>query len=90
MCFTLYIVFDPKMIKEFVTLLSSCHLIFTFGLFCNYDYFGIYGNRGISGSSFKIFLLTPQIAENSTLSYQRLILYADKDGIILTVWGSRL
>ncbi|GIY49022.1 hypothetical protein CEXT_489861 [Caerostris extrusa] len=31
-------------------------------------------------------LLTPQIAEKSALSYQRLIMYADK-GIIMTVWG---
>ncbi|GIY75586.1 hypothetical protein CDAR_175341 [Caerostris darwini] len=31
-------------------------------------------------------LLTPQIAEKSTLTYQRLIMYAEK-GIFFSVWG---
>ncbi|GIY31352.1 hypothetical protein CDAR_264921 [Caerostris darwini] len=31
-------------------------------------------------------LLTPEIAENSTLAYQRLIMYAEKE-IFLTAWG---
>ncbi|GIY04591.1 hypothetical protein CDAR_253241 [Caerostris darwini] len=75
------------MIKEFVTLLQlSCHLIFTFGLFTIMTISAPMVAEASSEVHLKS-LLTLHIAENSTLSYQRLIMYADKDGIILTVWG---
>ncbi|GIY75588.1 uncharacterized protein CDAR_175351 [Caerostris darwini] len=86
MCITLYTVFDPKMIKEPVLLLQmSCHLIFTLVLFIIMTI----SASMVADSSSEVrlkSLLTPQIAENSTLSYQRLIMYAE-DGVIMTVWG---
>ncbi|GIY34150.1 hypothetical protein CEXT_54221 [Caerostris extrusa] len=74
------------MIKEFVILLQiSCHLIFTFGLFTIMTISASMVAEASSEVHLKL-LLTPQIAEKSALSYQRLIMYADK-GIIMTVWG---
>ncbi|GIY39312.1 hypothetical protein CDAR_312531 [Caerostris darwini] len=74
------------MTKEFVLLLDmSCHLIFAFGLFAIMTISASMVEEASSEVHLKC-LLTPQISEKSPLSYQRLIMYAEK-GIIMTVWG---
>ncbi|GIY98247.1 hypothetical protein CEXT_599121 [Caerostris extrusa] len=74
------------MIKEFVLLLQmSCHLIFTLVLFIIMTISASMVAEASSEVRLKS-LLTPQIAEKSTLTYQRLIMYAE-EGVIMTVWG---
>ncbi|GIY06728.1 hypothetical protein CEXT_267741 [Caerostris extrusa] len=74
------------MIKESVLILEmSCHLIFAFGLFAIMTISASMVADASSEVHLKS-LLTPQIAGKSTLTYQRLILYAEK-GVIMTVWG---
>ncbi|GIY13460.1 hypothetical protein CDAR_193251 [Caerostris darwini] len=74
------------MITESVLLLEmSCHLIFALGLFAIMTISASMVADASSEVHLKS-LLTPQIAGKSTLTYQRLILYAEK-GVIMTVRG---
>ncbi|GIY98248.1 hypothetical protein CEXT_599131 [Caerostris extrusa] len=86
MFFGLYNVSNPNMTKESVLILSMiCPLIFAFGLFTIMTISASMVAEASSEVHLKS-LLTPQIAEKSTLTYQRFIMYAEK-GIFLTVWG---
>ncbi|GIY30298.1 hypothetical protein CDAR_584021 [Caerostris darwini] len=74
------------MTKDFAVLLQMiCHLIFTLGLFTIMT-ISASMVADVSSEIHLKCLLTPQIAGKSTLTYQRLIMYAEK-GIFLTVWG---
>ncbi|GIY41669.1 hypothetical protein CDAR_176151 [Caerostris darwini] len=74
------------MITESVLLLEmSCYLIFALGLFAIMTISASMVAEASSEVHLKS-LLTPQIAKKSPLTYQRLIMYAEK-GVIMTVWG---